>query len=88
MNIPEGEMDGETAICGQVIVPENWDQAGEQATGGENRLNITLAILITQSGAPFPEPIMYLKDGPGGTALVDSSHELDKIKKKFCDSIP
>jgi len=65
MNLPEGEIDGETAICGQVIVPENWEQPGE------NLLNITFAILKASSGAPFAEPIIYLEGGPGGTALED-----------------
>ncbi len=65
MNLPEGEVDGETVFCGQVIVPENWEQPGE------NMLNITFAILKASSGAPFAEPIMYLEGGPGGTALED-----------------
>lgn len=65
MNLPEGEVDGETALCGQVIVPENWEEPGE------NTLGITYAILKAESGAPFAEPIIYLEGGPGGSALED-----------------
>jgi pimeloyl-ACP methyl ester carboxylesterase len=65
MNLPEGEVDGETVICGQVNVPENWDAPGER------ELNITYAILKAKSGAPFEEPILYLEGGPGGSALED-----------------
>jgi len=65
MNLPEGEVDGETALCGQVIVPENWDEPGE------NTLSITYAILKAKSGTPFAEPIIYLEGGPGGSALED-----------------
>lgn len=71
MNLPEGEVDGETVLCGQVIVPENWEEADGQAVGGENTLGITFAIFKAKSSALFAEPIIYLEGGPGGSALED-----------------
>jgi pimeloyl-ACP methyl ester carboxylesterase/LysM repeat protein len=81
MNLPEGEVDGETVLCGQVIVPENWDEAGGQTAGSGNALNITYAILKAKSGAPFAEPIIYLEGGPGGSALEDIEKLSDFFSK-------
>ena len=65
MNLPKGEVDGETIVCGQITVPENWDDPGERT------IDITYAIQKAKSLSPFPEPIIYLEGGPGGTALED-----------------
>ena len=73
MNLPDAEVEGETVICGQITVPENWDDRGERT------VNITYAILKADSLSPFPEPIIYLEGGPGGSALED----IEKLSEHF-----
>lgn len=65
MDLPAGEVEGETAVCGQITVPENWDKPGERT------INITYAILKAKSLSYFPDAVIYLEGGPGGTALED-----------------
>ena len=51
MHLPAGEVDGETIVCGQITVPENWDNPGERT------IDITFAIQKAKSLSPFAEPI-------------------------------
>ena len=65
MNLPEGDVDGETMICGQIEVPENWDNPGERT------LVITYAIAKAKNESPFADPIIFFEGGPGISALEE-----------------
>ncbi|MCA9902562.1 MAG: alpha/beta fold hydrolase [Anaerolineae bacterium] len=63
--MPTDEVIGKTALCGELTMPENWqDQDGRSIT-------ISYVVLKAQSIAPFPDPVIYLEGGPGGSALVN-----------------
>lgn len=65
MTLPAGDIDGETMVCGQIEVPENWDNP----TG--KTIVVTYAIAKAINNAPFPDPIMYFEGGPGISALEE-----------------
>lgn len=62
--LPEDEIAGETVICGELTVPENWNDPGTQD------VTISYAILKSPSLSPFPDPVVYLEGGPGASALA------------------
>jgi pimeloyl-ACP methyl ester carboxylesterase len=63
MALPASEVEGKTVTCGQISVPEDWDNtAGKQIT-------ITYAVLHSKSQAPFPDPVIYFGGGPGESPL-------------------
>lgn len=63
VELPEGQEEGEAAVCGKLTVLENRDAPRE----GE----IELAVVILRSAGldPAPDPVIYLSGGPGGPAL-------------------
>lgn len=63
MGTPLGEIEGETIICGQIQVPENWAQPDG------SRLTISYARLVSKATVPFDDPVIYFEGGPGGTSL-------------------
>ena len=63
MTLPEGDIDGETMVCGQIEVPENWDNPGQRT------LLITYAIAKAKNESPFVDPIIFFDGGPGISAL-------------------
>lgn len=65
MTLPEGDVDGETMVCGQIEVPENWDNPSGRT------IVITYAIAKAVNEAPFADPIMYFEGGPGISALEE-----------------
>ncbi|MBF9058450.1 alpha/beta fold hydrolase [Rhodobacterales bacterium HKCCSP123] len=65
MSLPAGDIDGETMVCGQIEVPENWDDPGDRT------LLITYAIAKARNEAPFADPILYFEGGPGISALEE-----------------
>ncbi len=63
MGAPLGETEGQTIVCGQIVVPENWAEPdGRQIT-------IRYARLMAKATVPFSDPVIYFEGGPGGTAL-------------------
>ena len=63
MALPASEVEGKTVTCGQISVPEDWDNtAGKQ-------IAITYALLHSKSQAPFPDPVIYFGGGPGESPL-------------------
>ncbi|MFM7583318.1 MAG: alpha/beta hydrolase [Caldilinea sp.] len=63
MGTPVGEIEGETILCGQIQVPEDWSKP-------EGRLlTISYARLVAKAKVPFDDPVIYFEGGPGGTAL-------------------
>ena len=65
MSLPEGDVDGETMVCGQIEVPENWDNPSGKT------ILITYAIAKAHNAAPFSDPILYFEGGPGISALEE-----------------
>lgn len=61
--VPDGEILGQTFLCGRIEVPENWE-APEGRT-----IPISYVILKSTSLAPFEDPVIYFQGGPGGSAL-------------------
>ncbi len=63
MGTPIGEIEGETILCGQIQVPEDWSQPDGRL------ITITYARLVAKAAVPFDDPVIYFEGGPGGTAL-------------------
>lgn len=63
VTVPLDEVLGQTFLCGQIEVPENWD-APEGRT-----IPISYVVLKSKSLAPFSDPVIYFQGGPGGSAL-------------------
>ena len=64
MPLPSDEVDGETIICGEIVVPENW----EKPTG--QTVTITYARQVSRNQSPLPDPVLYFMGGPGGSVLA------------------
>ncbi|MCK6581123.1 MAG: alpha/beta hydrolase [Anaerolineae bacterium] len=62
--LPPDEVIGQTALCGELTVPENWQQQDGRS------ITLNYVVLKAQSIAPFPDPVIYLEGGPGVSALV------------------
>ncbi len=61
--LPEGDVEGTSAYCGQIAVPENWeDPAGKQ-------IALTYAVLKATDEDAAADPIVYFEGGPGISAL-------------------
>lgn len=63
IDVPPDEVLGETFLCGQIDVPEDWD-APEGRT-----FPLSYVVLRSPSLAPFRDPVIYFQGGPGGSAL-------------------
>ena len=63
MGTPLGEIEGETILCGQIQVPEDWSKPDGRL------LTISYARLVAKATVPFDDPVIYFEGGPGGTAL-------------------
>jgi pimeloyl-ACP methyl ester carboxylesterase len=64
MPLGPGAVDGETIVCGQIEVPENW----ENPTG--RTIALTYARLVSTNLSPVADPILYFMGGPGGSVLA------------------
>lgn len=69
MPLPASEIEGETIICGQIEVPENWDDP----TG--RLITLTYARQLSTSEAPFADPVLFFTGGPGGSVLTSIGDE-------------
>ncbi len=63
--MPTDEIIGETALCGELTVPENWQKPDERP------IALHYVVLKARSAAPFLDPVIYLEGGPGASALVN-----------------
>ena len=63
--MPTDEIIGETALCGELTVPENWQKPDERP------ITLHYVVLKARSAAPFLDPVIYLEGGPGASALVN-----------------
>ena len=61
--IPAGEVEGETILCGIVLLPE------DRSDPASPLIEIAYAVITAQSATPAPDPLVYLEGGPGGSAL-------------------
>jgi pimeloyl-ACP methyl ester carboxylesterase len=64
MPLAPGDVDGETVICGQIQVPEDWDDPNSDP------ITITYARLLSSSLSPLQDPIFFSHGGPGGSVLA------------------
>jgi pimeloyl-ACP methyl ester carboxylesterase len=62
--VPPTEVEGRTAICGRVTVPEN------HAKPDGPRIDLAFAVLKARTQSPAPDPVIYLHGGPGGGAVL------------------
>jgi pimeloyl-ACP methyl ester carboxylesterase len=63
--MPPDEVIGTTALCGELTVPENWQEPeGRQ-------ILLRYVVLKARSESPFPDPVIYLEGGPGASALIN-----------------
>lgn len=75
MALPPSEVEGKTVTCGQITVPEDWDNVdGKQ-------IAITYAILHSKSQAPFPDPVIYFAGGPGESPLESIAYFASAFSK-------
>jgi pimeloyl-ACP methyl ester carboxylesterase len=63
INLPAGEIEGQTVDCGYLIVPQDRHNLAE------GNIELAFAILHSTSNNPVPDPVLYLEGGPGGSAL-------------------
>jgi pimeloyl-ACP methyl ester carboxylesterase len=63
MALPASEVEGQTVTCGQISVPEDWENAAGK------QIAITYALLHSKSQSPFPDPVIYFSGGPGESPL-------------------
>ncbi len=66
-DLPEGDVEGETVVCGQIEVPQEWDNPDS------SMINIGYAILRAHSNDPAADPIIYFDGGPGISSLGNVS---------------
>jgi len=64
MPLPATEVEGETIVCGQIEVPENWDDPSSPP------ITITYARQVSKSLSPLADPIIFFSGGPGGSVLA------------------
>lgn len=64
MPLAEGEIEGETVICGEIQVPENWDDPDGRL------ITLTYARLLAKNLSHIADPILYFFGGPGGSILA------------------
>lgn len=57
--MPAGEVEGETLVCGQIEVPQNWDEPDGTT------ITLTYAVMHSPSQAPFVDPVLFFHGGPG-----------------------
>jgi pimeloyl-ACP methyl ester carboxylesterase len=59
------EVEGKSAACGKVSVPENHDKPDGR------RIELTFMVLKSHSQAPVADPVVYLHGGPGSGVVRD-----------------
>ena len=67
VELPVGEVEGESIICGEIAVPENWNErAGRE-------IKLTYAIVKASGTDVLDSPIIYFDGGPGISSLTSLS---------------
>jgi len=68
MPLPPTEIEGETIVCGEIVVPEDWDNPASTP------ITITYAVQLSTSKSPFADPVIYFTGGPGASLLSAIGH--------------
>lgn len=64
VDVPAGEVEGETVDCGYLTVPaDHFDPGGPT-------IELAVAILYGSSDDPEPDAVLWLEGGPGGDAVA------------------
>lgn len=63
IGLPAGEVEGETVVCGQIEVPQNWDEPDGTT------ITLAYAVMRSPSQAPFLDPVLFFHGGPGESAI-------------------
>jgi len=71
--LPAGQIEGETVECGYLVVPEN------RADPETKIIRLSVAIFRHPDGAIYPDPILFLEGGPGGSPLEMIRFSFDTI---------
>jgi pimeloyl-ACP methyl ester carboxylesterase len=79
--VPSGEVEGETLICGIVIVPES------RIGLSDHEIELAVAILKSVSSRPAPDPVIYFEGGPGGSALTAVDEWAKSALREYGDLI-
>ena len=69
--LPEDYTQGENVTCGYLVVPENRDQLPSRA------IRLAVGIFHPEGGARYPDPIIYLSGGPGGSVLETLRYQFE-----------
>jgi len=78
MPLAPGDIDGENVICGQIQVPESWDDPASPT------LTLTYARLLANSLSPIDDPVIFFAGGPGGSVLAsqgDPAFNFDYLRE-------
>jgi pimeloyl-ACP methyl ester carboxylesterase len=59
VDLPEDDVEGETVYCGELAVPQNWDDPDGQ------QITLSYAVFKATDENPAPDPIIYFDGGPG-----------------------
>lgn len=71
VEVPAGEVEGETVECGYLTVPaDHLDDDG-------STIELAVAIVRSSSEQPAPDPVLYLEGGPGGEAVSNMDTWID-----------
>ncbi|MFN2188789.1 MAG: alpha/beta fold hydrolase, partial [Candidatus Promineifilaceae bacterium] len=76
--LPPDEIEGETIVCGSVVVPE------ERSGGAEPTIRLAVVIFKAQSPNPQPDPVILLSGGPG-EKTVKSALDVSQVLASFRD---
>jgi len=57
--LPEDDIEGDTAFCGEIIIPENWNKPDSK------QITISYAVFKANGNKPLPDPVIYFDGGPG-----------------------
>ena len=69
--LPDGYTRGENVTCGYLVVPENRDQLPSRA------IRLAVGVFHPEGGAVYPDPIIYLSGGPGGSVLESLRYQFE-----------
>jgi pimeloyl-ACP methyl ester carboxylesterase len=63
---PTPDLEAEAARCGYLVVPENRSKRNGRT------IRLAVAIVPAASGAPHPDPVVFMTGGPGAAAILDT----------------
>lgn len=74
--VPLLDIEGQTVICGEVNVPENYEKTDSRT------IPLKFSVMKARSNAPQKDALVYLHGGPGGKAVPDIA-AMDKYFTRF-----